>query len=163
MAADPHPWRSVRTKILDRLNRDGYRYWSNWARESGVPLAYETCRTLLSAGKAISAPSLMVLARYAGFSPFEIAGLLREAGDREFAPLLFGRDTSAPWERSLLAAIREVQTADARIVDRLLDLLDLSARASGVTLDLRTIRRRPHPKAASDGSLETSPLPVKAG
>ena len=135
-------------KAINRIEkkvRQNYDTDMEFHRASGLPLAYYTVRRVFDHTQ--EPPKLMTLllvAQAAGLRAQEVREILLEAGDKHIFRLIGtgDRDLSKK-EEALLDAIRKITEREPRVWDRMIDSVDLSARAAQVDVaaEVNAMRR----------------------
>lgn len=123
-------------------NEDSNIY--RFAEESGLPLSREWVRRLVKEGKPVNAPSLMLIAWYAGVNSTEIARMLRTVGDKDFSAIIEGGKSELTLqEKTVLEIIKTLQEKNPGTLNRIADNLELLAAAQGLDIlkELKKIRR----------------------
>jgi hypothetical protein len=84
----------------------------------------------------------MIIAKYLGFSPKEIKGMLIKQGETDFSSLI-GDSVEKPIEASdtaLIEAVRKITSKDPTLINSIAHNLELAARASDVDISQQLSR-----------------------
>ena len=120
---------------IERRVRQKYTTDSEFHRESRVPVVYFTIRRVFNHDYAPpQMETLILIAQAAGMNHKEIREILIAAGDNHIFRLI-GEGDLTEKEAALLDAIRKITERDPRVWDRMIDSVDLSARAAQVDVE----------------------------
>jgi hypothetical protein len=108
---------------------------AEFKRRTRCPLANETLRRAIYLGKPLTIPLLIIITKYLGFSPGEIKKILKDAGDKDFYPLIGDSAPLSEGERGLLAAVSAIKGKEPQQLNSIADHINLIGRAIG--LDIR--------------------------
>lgn len=132
-----------RNRLLEKFEEQGWSDLAEFVRRTGVPVARETARVAIYDGQRVSHPILIIIAKYLGFSQAETREILKEAGDKEYWPLIGeSKVETTEFDRSLLAAVRAIREADPLKVNILADQIDLVAHSLGLDVTEHTHKIR---------------------
>ncbi len=129
--------------LLDKM-RENFDDLADFVKRSHMPVSMETVRRALYEGKAISIPSLILIAKYLRFTPNEIKQIIQDAGDVDFSELIGDQNTILqPWEKAILEASRQIVDKKGKAaLNVIADQLALVAGDNSVTSILEKIRTK---------------------
>lgn len=126
----------IKNQFLWKRISENYPSLLEFYETSGVPLGWEVVRRAVYEGEKVSAPSIILLMKYAGFSASEIKAYLKKQGDKEFSELI--GECNAPalqlqeWERELLKTIGAIRKKSPTAMAQITALIETTAKAEGV-------------------------------
>jgi len=113
---------------------------TDFVETSGIPVSMETVRRAVNHGRPVSIPSLLLIAKYLGFSIPEIKQILQNAGDTDFSALIVDQETHlSVKEEALIEIYRKLKSS--RPIE---DYLALLAKADKVNIkkELSRLKRK---------------------
>ena len=132
------------TRIADILLAELKKQYSDiseFIKRSEIPLSFETVRRLLYEKKKVSTPTLIIVAKYLGFSPARLKEMLQQIGDKDFSALIGDQIVVGvelmETEKALLEVYSLIKSKNA-----FADYLELIARADGVDISKQLIKLR---------------------
>jgi hypothetical protein len=133
-----------RNVLLEKL-RENWDTISDFFRQTRIPLSQETVRRALYENEKVSALTFIVLAKYLGYSPVEIRGLLKKPDDyvisrgeerryaSELADLIVERDNAfTQREDALIRCVRIVTAHDPEIWNLISHFFSVINRGMGL-------------------------------
>jgi DNA-binding transcriptional MerR regulator len=147
-----------RSVLLERL-RENWDTISDFFRQTGIPLSQETVRRALYENEKVSTLTFIVLAKYLGFSPAEIRGLLKKPDDyvisrgkerryaSELADLIVERENAfTQREDALIQCVRIVTAHDPEIWNLISHFFSVINRSMGLKGLEQCIKQMEHSK-----------------
>lgn len=132
MAERSPEYKNAISSIAKRI-KDNWGTPTEFHRQSGIPVAnYTVARTLDNSLDCPAAPTVILIASYAGFKNEEVAELLTKMGDTVWPRLIGKGEALAVREQAMLDAVREIVKKTPQMWVKIKDHLDLLASASGV-------------------------------
>jgi hypothetical protein len=144
--------------LLAKL-RENWDTISDFFRQTQIPLSQETVRRALYENERVSALTFIVLAKYLGFSPVEIGGLLKKPDDyvisrgeerryaSELADLIVEREHAfTQREDALIQCVRIVTAHDPEIWNLISHFFAVINRSMGVEGLEQCINQMEHSK-----------------
>lgn len=133
--------KAKKNPLFERM-REKYADLSEFCKVSGVPVSSETCRRAIYEDKPISTHLYILIAKYLGFTPKEIKGMLTKMGEKEFSSII-GDSTAKPVDVSGVAvveAIDKITSKDPALINGIALNLEIAARAAGVDISDQLVR-----------------------
>jgi hypothetical protein len=144
--------------LLEKL-RENWDTISDFFRQTQIPLSQETVRRALYENERVSALTFIVLAKFLGFSPVEIRGLLKKPDDfvisrgeerryaAELADLIVERENAfTQREDALIQCVRIVTAHDPEIWNLISHFFAVINRSMGVEGLEQCINQMEHSK-----------------
>ena len=134
---NPYLWKRISENYSSLLD-----FW----KTSGVPLGWEAVRRAVYEGEKVSAPVIIKIMKYAGFSASEIKKYLRDHGEREFSVMVGECETPMvqlqKWEKDLLEIVNKIREKNPAAMGQINTMIETIAKAEGIEITKLGHRRK---------------------
>ncbi len=136
----------IKNQLLWKRISDNYPSLLEFHETSGVPLGWEVIRRAVYEGEEISAPALIILMKYIGFTASEIKKHLKNKGEKEFSAMIGKCDVPLvqyhEWEKALLETVGKIRKKNPAAMTQITNIIETIAKAEGIETGKLSRRRK---------------------